>query len=126
VSANSSLCLCIASLFSPLNEIGNLINLYSETLVSLQNFKTLMEMKPELPPHDAIPVGSIDSIDFNNVSYHYNSTPKNALNNITFNVMQGEKIAFVVPPVQEKVHLSNFCLVCINLSVAKCIFQIYL
>jgi ATP-binding cassette subfamily B protein len=94
VSANSSLCLCIASLFSPLNEIGNLINLYSETLVSLQNFKTLMEMKPELPPHDAIPVGSIDSIDFNNVSYHYNSTPKNALNNITFNVMQGEKIAF--------------------------------
>ena len=84
-------------IFGPLNEIGNLINLYSETLVSLQNFKTLMEMKPELPPHDAIPVGSIDSIDFNNVSYHYNSTPKNALNNITFNVMQGEKIAFVGP-----------------------------
>ncbi len=84
-------------IFGPLNEIGNLINLYSETLVSLQNFKKLMEMKPELPPQDAIPVRYIDSIDFNNVSYHYNSTSKNALNNINFNVKQGEKIAFVGP-----------------------------
>ncbi|MCO5276808.1 MAG: ABC transporter ATP-binding protein/permease [Saprospiraceae bacterium] len=120
-------------IFGPLNEIGNLINLYSETLVSLQNFKTLMEMKPELPPHDAIPVGSIDSIDFNNVSYHYNSTPKNALNNITFNVMQGEKIAFVGPsgagkstliklllglyqPVSGDMHFSNIPIKRINMN----------
>jgi len=120
-------------IFGPLNEIGNLINLYSETLVSLQNFKTLMEMKPELPPHDAIPVGSIDSIDFNNVSYHYNSTPKNALNNITFNVMQGEKIAFVGPsgagkstliklllglykPVSGEMHFSNIPIKRINMD----------
>jgi ATP-binding cassette subfamily B protein len=120
-------------IFGPLNEIGNLINLYSETLVSLQNFKTLMEMKPELPPHDAIPVGSIDSIDFNNVSYHYNSTPKNALNNITFNVMQGEKIAFVGPsgagkstliklllglykPVSGEMHFSNIPIKRINMN----------
>ncbi|HQU96995.1 MAG TPA: ABC transporter ATP-binding protein [Saprospiraceae bacterium] len=120
-------------IFGPLNEIGNLINLYSETLVSLQNFKTLMEMKPELPPHDAIPVGSIDSIDFNNVSYHYNSTPKNALNNITFNVMQGEKIAFVGPsgagkstliklllglykPVSGDMHFSNIPIKRINMD----------
>ncbi|MCO6461996.1 MAG: ABC transporter ATP-binding protein [Saprospiraceae bacterium] len=84
-------------IFGPLNEIGNLINLYSETLVSIQNFNTLMERQPEIPPANPIPIHDIRSIEFDSVSYTHQSASKPALCNITFSVSQGEKIAFVGP-----------------------------
>ncbi len=84
-------------IFGPLQEIGNLINIYSETLVSLQNFKLLMERKPETAPDNPIHVEAIDSIRFDKVCFTHQSTNKAALSDVTFSVQKGEKIAFVGP-----------------------------
>ncbi|HRN32729.1 MAG TPA: ABC transporter ATP-binding protein [Saprospiraceae bacterium] len=84
-------------IFGPLQEIGNLINIYSETLVSLQNFKQLMARKPEMAPEQPVHIDSIDNITFNNVCFTHQSANKPALSNISFDVRKGEKIAFVGP-----------------------------
>ena len=84
-------------IFGPLNEIGNLINIYSETLVSLNNFKMLMDKTPEIFPSNPKKVGIIDSIAFEKVTFTHPTAAKPALKDINFKVNKGEKIAFVGP-----------------------------
>lgn len=84
-------------IFGPLNEIGNLINIYSETLVSLNNFKTLMQRQPETAPANPKTIGQIHSISFDQVSFSHQSASRPALSDIQFDVHKGEKIAFVGP-----------------------------
>ena len=84
-------------IFGPLQEIGTIIITYREAEASLNNFQSLMhrksEPKPTVPQH----VGLIETLQFSHVSFKHQTAQFKALDNINFNVKNGETIAFVGP-----------------------------
>lgn len=84
-------------LFNPLQEIGNVVNTYREAEVSLQNFAQIFEIPKEVKPSQPKPLGTINQLRFDKVSFKHQSATLNALNDISFQVKGGESIAFVGP-----------------------------
>ena len=84
-------------IFGPLQEIGNIINIYREAEVSLQNFEEILAIKPEAKPAHPSTLGSIHSIHLEQVSFKHQTARLNAVTNINFKVKAGETIAFVGP-----------------------------
>jgi ATP-binding cassette subfamily B protein len=84
-------------IFNPLQEFGNIIQLYRETEVSLTNFKQLMEQPIEPVPQHPVKIGDIKQMEFTNVSFKHLTSTKAALKNVSFKVKTGETIAFVGP-----------------------------
>ncbi|MFH7017091.1 ABC transporter ATP-binding protein [Flavobacterium sp. FlaQc-47] len=84
-------------IFGPLQELGNFIIALNETKVSMENFKTLLsapkEFRPKTPKH----VGAIRSLLFSNVSFKHKTAKFKAVENINFEIKQGETVAFVGP-----------------------------
>lgn len=83
--------------FGPLQEIGTVLNNYREASASLDKMKQVLDVAPEIVPDVTVPAEPITSIEFNNVSFSYNGSESQALQNITFNAKSGETIAFVGP-----------------------------
>ncbi|MGV8914682.1 MAG: ABC transporter ATP-binding protein [Kaistella sp.] len=84
-------------IFGPMQEIGNIIISYREAQASLHNFDTLMKKPVEEKPHTPKKIGAIEKLDFNNVTFQHRSASYKALNAISFEVKNGETIAFVGP-----------------------------
>src|SRR6476659_1131146 len=83
--------------FGPLQELGNVVNTYRETEASLQNFEAILALPPEPRPADPIPVTSLETLEFDRVSFQHQSASRPAVDGITFEVSRGETIAFVGP-----------------------------
>lgn len=83
--------------FGPLQEIGNILLSYREAEASLSNFDKLMKKQPEKEPTSPKTLGKVDHLSFINVSFKHQSASHKAIDNISFNVAQGETIAFVGP-----------------------------
>lgn len=84
-------------IFGPLQEMGNIINIYRETEVSLKNFDDIMAMEKEPQPEHPVKLGAVQQLEFNNVSFRHQSASNNAITDITFKTGLGETIAFVGP-----------------------------
>ena len=84
-------------IFGPLQELGNIINIYRETEVSLENFKGILNTPKEKKPANPEKLGRIDNLRFDSVSFKHQSANRNALENISFETNTGETIAFVGP-----------------------------
>lgn len=84
-------------IFGPMQEIGNIIISYREAQASLNNFDQLMKKPAEEKPHTPKQIGSIEKLAFNHVSFQHRSASYKALNDISFEVKNGETIAFVGP-----------------------------
>lgn len=84
-------------IFGPLQEIGNILLSYREAEASLINFNNLMIKAPESEPANPTPLGNIESLSFNKVSFQHQTASHKAINNISFDVNVGETIAFVGP-----------------------------
>jgi ATP-binding cassette subfamily B protein len=84
-------------IFGPLQELGNIINIYREAEVSLANFRTILDTLPEAKPANPIRLGSIKTFDLKQVSFRHSSASKNAVSDISFHVSSGETVAFVGP-----------------------------
>ena len=84
-------------IFGPLQELGNIINIYRETEVSLQNFKAILNTPKEKKPLNPSKIGRIDNLRFDSVSFKHQSANRNALEKISFETHAGETIAFVGP-----------------------------
>jgi ATP-binding cassette subfamily B protein len=84
-------------IFGPLQELGNIINIYREAEVSLNNFQNVLNTPKEVKPLNPKHLGSIDMLSFENVSFKHLSATNNALNNISFDTKIGETVAFVGP-----------------------------
>jgi ATP-binding cassette subfamily B protein len=84
-------------IFGPLQEIGNIILSYREAEASLNNFHNLMEKPSEPIPVKPVHIGAIENLSFKNISFKHQTAQFKALDNISFNVKQGESIAFVGP-----------------------------
>ena len=84
-------------IFGPLQELGNVINIYRETEVSLQNFQSILALPTEPRPQRPVRIESLESITYENVSFQHPSASTPALSGISFRVARGETIAFVGP-----------------------------
>ena len=84
-------------IFGPLQDLGTVINNYRDAQVALVKFKAIMDAPREPVPKVAKTIEKINSLEFRNVSFQYNSASKPSLDNISFKAHSGETIAFVGP-----------------------------
>jgi ATP-binding cassette subfamily B protein len=84
-------------LFGPLQELGNVILAWREAEVSLGNFKSILSTPVEEKPVHPVQLSKVDSLTFEAVSFRHLTGKNNALNEVSFEVNNGEKIAFVGP-----------------------------
>jgi ATP-binding cassette subfamily B protein len=84
-------------IFGPLQELGNIINVYRETEVSLKNFEDVLAMPTEPRPANPVPLPDLQSLAFDGVTFKHQSASSPALSDISFEVRRGDTIAFVGP-----------------------------
>jgi ATP-binding cassette subfamily B protein len=84
-------------IFGPLQELGNLINIYRETEVSLQNFRAILDIPKDPKPAKPVPLEDLTELEFRKVSFQHQSASQPALSGISFTVRRGDTIAFVGP-----------------------------
>ncbi len=84
-------------IFGPMQELGNIINVYRETEVSLANFTKILETPKDPKPAAPVPLTDIEALEFMNVGFMHQSASTPALTDISFDVKRGETIAFVGP-----------------------------
>jgi len=84
-------------IFGPLQELGNIINIYRETEASLNNLQELMSIPPEPKPAQPIPLGKLESLSFDGVSFQHRTATRPALSDVSFRMRRGETVAFVGP-----------------------------
>ena len=72
-------------IFGPLQELGNVINVYRETEVSLSNFETILSLPPEPRPLHPVAVDFLDTAALRQrVSFQHQSASAPALREISF------------------------------------------
>src|SRR5690349_18269240 len=84
-------------IFGPLQELGNIINIYRETEASLNNLQELMSMPPEPKPTRPIALGKLQSLSFDRVYFQHRTATRAALCDVSFQMRRGETVAFVGP-----------------------------
>ncbi len=84
-------------IFGPLQELGNVINIYREAEVSLNNFQEILETPVEPRPAHPVAMGAVSTLEFQKVEFQHQSATTKALDGISFDARIGETIAFVGP-----------------------------
>jgi ATP-binding cassette subfamily B protein len=84
-------------IFTPLQELGNVINIYRETEVSLQNFQKILDTPRDPKPLNPEPLEELMTLNFEKVSFQHQSSSALALDEITFAAARGDTVAFVGP-----------------------------
>ncbi|PYV99928.1 MAG: ABC transporter ATP-binding protein [Acidobacteria bacterium] len=84
-------------IFTPLQELGNIINIYRETEVSLQNFQDILDTPRDPRPQNPVLLQDLMTLQFDQVSFQHHSASTLALDRITFGAARGDTIAFVGP-----------------------------
>ena len=84
-------------IFGPLQELGNIINIYREAEVSLKNFQDILDMKKEPRPLKPMALPELLDLAFSHVSFQHQTASSPALTDISFTVTRGDTIAFVGP-----------------------------
>jgi ATP-binding cassette, subfamily B, bacterial len=87
-------------IFGPLQELGNIINVYRETEASLNVFEGILAMPVERKPANPRPLppdGSLRTLAFEGVTFQHQSASSPAVSDISFDVRRGQTIAFVGP-----------------------------
>jgi ATP-binding cassette, subfamily B, bacterial len=84
-------------IFGPLQELGNVINVYREAEVSLKNFETILATPREPRPARPVAIGSLATLEFEEVGFTHPTATAPALTDVSFRLSRGETIAFVGP-----------------------------
>jgi ATP-binding cassette subfamily B protein len=84
-------------IFGPLQELGNIINIYRETEASLNMFEQILQIPKEAKPIAPAPLRDLRTLAFDGVSFQHQSASSPAVSDISFSVRRGETIAFVGP-----------------------------
>jgi ATP-binding cassette subfamily B protein len=84
-------------IFGPLQELGNVINVYRETEASLNVYETILAMPRETRPAHPRPLDDLRTLAFDDVTFQHQSASSPAVSDISFSVRRGETIAFVGP-----------------------------
>ncbi|HCA41768.1 MAG TPA: ABC transporter ATP-binding protein [Bacteroidetes bacterium] len=84
-------------IFGPLQELGNIINIYRETEVSLENFKKILDTPAEKKPENPVRIDKLNDLSFDKVCFKHKSASRYALCDVSFDVDIKQTIAFVGP-----------------------------
>src|SRR5260370_42081302 len=84
-------------IFTPLQELGNGINIYRETEVSLQNFQQILDTPRDAKPARPEPVDELMTLQFEQVSFQHQSSSLLALDEIGFSAARADPVAIVGP-----------------------------
>ena len=84
-------------IFGPLQELGNIINIYREAEVSLRNFQDILDTPGEPRPADPVDLGALERLEFRDVGFTHASAGTPAVAGISFGMRGGETVAFVGP-----------------------------
>ena len=84
-------------IFGPLQELGNVINIYRETEASLNVYEDILKTPREPKPAHPIGVQDLKTLAFEHVSFQHRSASTPAVNDLTFAMERGETVAFVGP-----------------------------
>jgi ATP-binding cassette subfamily B protein len=84
-------------IFGPLQELGNVINVYRETEASLNVYEGILRMPTETKPANPRPLEDLRTLAFDEVTFQHQSASSPAVSDISFGVRRGETIAFVGP-----------------------------
>jgi ATP-binding cassette subfamily B protein len=84
-------------IFGPLQELGNIINIYRETEASLNVFEGILQIPKEPKPASPRPLADLRNLAFERVSFQHQSASSPAVSDISFDVRRGGTIAFVGP-----------------------------
>ncbi|HUQ18683.1 MAG TPA: ABC transporter ATP-binding protein [Gemmatimonadaceae bacterium] len=84
-------------IFGPLQDLGNIINTYRETEVSLNNFRAILSIPKDRKPANPVPLADLSTLEFRDVSFTHQTASTPALSNISFTVERGDTVAFVGP-----------------------------
>ena len=85
------------AIFGPLQELGNIINIYRETEASLANFQQILDTPRDVKPASPQPVRQLKTLAFEHVSFKHLTARNPALDNISFEAEVGKTVAFVGP-----------------------------
>ncbi|TCC96456.1 ABC transporter ATP-binding protein [Pedobacter hiemivivus] len=85
------------AIFTPLQDLGNMIILYREADASLNTFDRLMKRPVEQRPDNSVEVGNLQSLEFNDVVFKHKTAGYNAIDDLSFSIKSGQTIAFVGP-----------------------------
>src|SRR3954466_12752555 len=84
-------------IFGPLQELGNIINIYRETEASLNVYEQILAMPREPRPARPAPLDALRTLEFEQVTFQHQSASSPAVSDISFAVRRGETVAFVGP-----------------------------
>jgi ATP-binding cassette subfamily B protein len=84
-------------IFGPLQELGNVINIYRETEASLAKFDEIFQIPIDPKPANPVALGDLKTLEFDDVSFTHASASAPALAGVTFDVSRGHTVAFVGP-----------------------------
>ena len=85
------------AIFTPLQDLGNMIIFYREANASLQTFDQIMHKPVEQRPENSVELGPLSSLHFHNVVFKHKTAGYNAIDGLSFGISSGETIAFVGP-----------------------------
>jgi ATP-binding cassette, subfamily B, bacterial len=85
------------AIFTPLQDLGNMIILYREADASLKNFDRLMNKPVEQRPDDPVPLGKLESLRFDHAIFRHKTANYNAIDDLSFSIKTGQTIAFAGP-----------------------------
>jgi ATP-binding cassette subfamily B protein len=84
-------------IFGPLQELGNVINIYRETEASLANFDAIFEIPIDPKPASPVALSGLQTLGFEDVSFTHQTATAPALAGVSFDVRRGQTVAFVGP-----------------------------
>jgi ATP-binding cassette subfamily B protein len=84
-------------IFNPLSELGTVATQYQEARASYERLEEILKIEPEPLPENPKVIQQLDSVDFENVSYGYQSGERHALQELSLSIKAGQTVAFVGP-----------------------------
>ena len=84
-------------IFGPLQELGNVINIYRETEASLANFDAIFQIPVDPKPASPVTLSDLRTLAFEDVSFTHQTAAAPALADVSFGVRRGQTVAFVGP-----------------------------
>ena len=110
-------------ILAPLQELGTVILAWREASASMANFAELMAKPVDQRPKDAVHIGPIESLRFQDVVFRHRGAEENALDGVSFATRQGETIAFVGPSGSGKSTLVKLLLGLYRQSAGEVLFN---
>jgi ATP-binding cassette subfamily B protein len=110
-------------IFNPLQELGNVIAVYNETKVSMDNFAKLINSKSEEVPEQPSVLGEIKEVEFSNLTFGHNTLQGYAVKNINLKIEAGQTIAFVGPSGSGKTTLVKLLLGLYKPNIGKVLYN---